>query len=77
MTGGIAGQGSLFGGPQPAAMTPAEGAQIDRLAHGEAVPEHRSACAAPGCGHAKVWHSPTNRARPCERCNCTSYAAQS
>jgi hypothetical protein len=39
-------------------MTRAEGEQIDRLAHGEPVPEHLSACAsAPGtCWHAKVWH---------------------
>lgn len=54
-------------------MTPAEGMLTDRLARGEAVPGGPGACARPGCGHAKVWHSATNRRHPCEQCNCPQF----
>jgi hypothetical protein len=43
---------------------------IVRLAHGEAIPGHRLACTNEGCGHANVWHSHTNRNRPCEVDGC-------
>jgi hypothetical protein len=48
-----------------------EGERADRIAAGEAVPGAAGACEA--CGHGKVWHSPTNRRRPCERCECRAY----
>lgn len=60
-------------------MSEGEGAQLDRLARGESVPEHPSACASqPACGHAQVWHRHAGRARPCEvpGCTCLDYVSQ-
>lgn len=53
-------------------MTAYEGGLVDRLARGEAVPEHPSACASvPGCGHAKIWHKQrSGRLGPCQAPGC-------
>jgi len=51
--------------PTPEAL--ADGALLDRLARGEAVPGGPGACANPiGCHHAKVWHTPKTGTQPCE-----------
>lgn len=47
----------------------------DRIAHGASEPTAPGACQRPGCGHGKVWHSHTDRRRPCERCGCLAYQA--
>jgi hypothetical protein len=49
------------------------GEDTDRLAYGQAVPGHPHACARPGCGHGKPWHTPKTRTRPCERCACPGW----
>jgi len=69
---GIPGQEALFGGPRPSSLTAEQGAVIDRLARGEAVPGARGACAS--CHHARVWHAHADRNHPCGRCQCISYA---
>jgi Protein of unknown function (DUF3631) len=46
---------------------------IDRLARGESVPGHASACAREGCAHGKPWHTPKTQTRPCERCDCPGW----
>lgn len=45
-------------------ITAAEGAILDRLAHGEPVPGGPGACA--HCHHALVWHTPKTTTQPCE-----------
>lgn len=83
----LAGQTDIFAelGDQAAAdpvperwshpLTAADGRIMDRLAKGEAIEGAPGTCARPGCHHALVWHSPTNRRRPCERCDCPGYQA--
>jgi hypothetical protein len=77
--GELPGQGHLFAiasDPRPSSLTPEQGADLDRIARGEAVPGHRSACASEGCAHGRIWHSHTNRNQPCERpgCPCSSFS---
>lgn len=52
-------------------MTRDEGRRIDQLANGLSIHGAPGACGT--CGHGKVWHSPTDRRRPCERCECRAY----
>ncbi len=78
--------GTLFGtslvmgavlGTQP--LTRTEGALLERLAHGKAVPVHPSACSSvPDCWHARVWHRNTPRDRSClvPGCECLDYVPQ-
>lgn len=78
------GQAALFGGlylsadelgDQAAELDPAAlyWQQTERLSHGESVPGGPGACAT--CGHARPWHSTTNRQHPCYRddCPCSRY----
>lgn len=45
------------------------------LGRGLACPGGPGACAAPGCGHAQVWHRKRTRTKPCEieGCECTAF----
>jgi len=56
-------------------MSPAEGADIQALAEGRAVPQHMGACASRGCWHGRLWHDKHGHRR-CTRpgCPCDGYA---
>jgi hypothetical protein len=61
-------------------MTDQEGAEMDRLSRGEAVPGGPGACDRPGCGHLTLWHGQASSRRykgqSCRQCGCPAYVPQ-
>jgi hypothetical protein len=59
-------------------ITDQEGAEMDALSRGEAVPGGPGACDRPGCAHLTVWHGEHGRyrGRPCRQCACPAYVPQ-
>jgi hypothetical protein len=72
----------MFGGGRGAhPMTADEGELIDRLAHGESVPAHSSACTSVPltCWHGQAWHKGrSGRLGPCQvpGCQCLMFVSQ-